>query len=37
MYVALAEWLGVPLITTDARLAAAPGIKATVEVVPLVC
>ena len=35
MYVALAEWLGVPLVTTDARLAGAPGIKATVEVVPV--
>lgn len=32
-YVALAEALGAPLLTCDARLAAAPGHAATVEVV----
>jgi predicted nucleic acid-binding protein len=32
-YVALAEALGVPLVTLDARMAAAPGVMATVEVV----
>jgi predicted nucleic acid-binding protein len=32
-YVALAEVLAVPLVTRDQRLAAAPGHKATVEVV----
>jgi predicted nucleic acid-binding protein len=31
-YVALAETLGAPLVTTDARLARAPGIRAAVEV-----
>jgi len=31
-YVALAETLSAPLITTDAKLARAPGIKAEVEV-----
>ena len=31
-YIALAETLGAPLITTDARLARAPGIRAEVEV-----
>ena len=31
-YVALAERLGAPLITGDARLARAPGIGCTVEV-----
>ena len=31
-YVALAEALSVPLVTTDARLARAPGIRAEVEV-----
>lgn len=31
-YVALAETLDAPLITTDARLARAPGIRAEVEV-----
>ncbi len=33
LYVALAESLGVPLLTTDARLAAAPGHRARVEVI----
>ena len=32
-YVALAEALGVPLVTLDAHLAGAPGVMATVEVV----
>jgi len=32
-YVALAEALNVPLVTLDARLAGAPGVMATVEVV----
>lgn len=32
-YVALAEALDVPLITCDARLAAAPGIRCAVELV----
>ena len=32
LYVALAEQLDVPLLTLDVRIAAAPGIKATVEV-----
>ncbi len=32
LYVALAEHLDVPLLTLDARLAGAPGIRATVEV-----
>ena len=32
LYVALAEQLDVPLLTLDVRLAAAPGVKATVEV-----
>lgn len=31
-YVALAETLGAPLVTTDARLARAPGIRTEVEV-----
>jgi predicted nucleic acid-binding protein len=31
-YVALAEALDVPLVTTDSRLAQAPGIRAAVEV-----
>ena len=31
-YVALAETLDAPLVTTDARLAQAPGIRAAVEV-----
>lgn len=32
LYVALAEALGVSLVTLDARLAGAPGVRATVEV-----
>ena len=35
MYVALAEWFGVPLVTMDAKLAGAPGVKAAVEVLPV--
>jgi predicted nucleic acid-binding protein len=31
-YVALAEALGTPLLTADARLAKAPGLKCAVEV-----
>ena len=31
-YVALAETLNAPLVTTDARLARAPGIRAAVEI-----
>ena len=31
-YVALAEALGVPLVTADARLASAPGLRCDVEV-----
>lgn len=33
LYVALAERLGATLLTRDARLAAAPGVRAAVEVV----
>ncbi len=33
LYVALAERLGEPLVTLDARLAGAPGIRATIEVI----
>jgi predicted nucleic acid-binding protein len=33
LYVALAEELGAPLVTLDARLAAAPGLKVEVDVV----
>jgi predicted nucleic acid-binding protein len=33
LYVALAEELGAPLVTLDARLASAPGLKAEVDVV----
>ena len=32
-YVALSELLGVPLITTDAKLASAPGNDSTVELI----
>ena len=32
LYVALAEDLGAPLVTLDARLAASPGLRATIEV-----
>ena len=32
-YVALAEWLRVPLLTTDRRLARAPGLRCPVEIV----
>lgn len=32
LYVALAEWQEVPLLTADARLANAPGVRAEVEV-----
>ena len=31
-YVALAETLDAPLVTLDARLARAPGVRATIEV-----
>jgi predicted nucleic acid-binding protein len=33
LYVALAEELGAPLVTLDARLAAAPGLKVEVDLV----
>jgi predicted nucleic acid-binding protein len=33
LYVALAEGLGAPLLTLDARLARAPGVRAEVELV----
>ncbi|MBA2239982.1 MAG: PIN domain-containing protein [Solirubrobacterales bacterium] len=33
-YVALAEALGCPLITADARLSRAPGLRCPVTVVP---
>ncbi len=33
LYVALAEELGAPLVTLDARLAAAPGLKVEVDVI----
>lgn len=32
VFIALSEVLGVPLVTADARLAGAPGHRATVEV-----
>jgi len=32
MYIALAEGLGCPLVTADARLASVPGVRCTVEV-----
>lgn len=35
LYVALAELQEVPLVTTDSRLAQAPGIRATVELIPV--
>lgn len=35
LYVALAEALGAPLLTFDARLAKAPGVIAEVEVLPV--
>lgn len=35
-YVALAEGLGCPVVTLDRRLAAAPGVRAPVHVVPAV-
>ncbi len=34
VYVALAESLGVPLLTLDARLASAPNMRATIELLP---
>ena len=34
-YAALAEWLDEPLVTRDARLARAPGVKAKVELLPV--
>lgn len=34
LYIALAESLGVPLVTLDRRLATVPGIRATVELIP---
>lgn len=34
VYVALAEVLGATLMTTDARIARAPGLRATIDVVP---
>jgi predicted nucleic acid-binding protein len=33
-YVAVAETLGVPLVTADGRLARAPGLRCPVTVVP---
>jgi predicted nucleic acid-binding protein len=33
LYVALAERLDLPLITLDARLATAPGVRATIEII----
>jgi predicted nucleic acid-binding protein len=33
LYIALAERLGVPLLTLDARLATAPGLSAAVELI----
>ena len=34
VYVALAEVLGVPLVTCDRKIGGAPGLRATVEVFP---
>ncbi|MCW3066672.1 MAG: PilT protein domain protein [Solirubrobacterales bacterium] len=34
LYVALAERVDLPLLTLDARLAAAPGIRAQIDVIP---
>ena len=34
LYVALAERLGAPLVTADARIAGCPGLRASVETVP---
>ncbi|MGI8414113.1 MAG: type II toxin-antitoxin system VapC family toxin [Solirubrobacteraceae bacterium] len=33
LYIALAEQLGMPLLTLDARLQAAPGVRAAIEIV----
>jgi predicted nucleic acid-binding protein len=33
LYIALAERLGLPLLTLDARLARAPGVRAPIEVI----
>jgi predicted nucleic acid-binding protein len=33
LYIALAERLGLPLLTLDARLAGAPGVRTSVEVI----
>lgn len=35
LYVALAEMLAVPLVTADARIAACPGVRTTIEVLPV--
>jgi predicted nucleic acid-binding protein len=35
LYIALAERLGMPLVTLDGRLARAPGVRAAIEVVPV--
>lgn len=34
LYVALAELLDAPLVTTDARIASCPGLRVSVEVLP---